>query len=84
MCRPTIIRFQEVESSLGGPGVELTTHLHLVPRLSMVVLYLQSLIHLHGVMLNYLSAGTTLSYHEFNQIQFLFIYVLTEQPKSKL
>jgi hypothetical protein len=33
-------------------GVELTTHLHLVPRSRIVELYLHSPIHLHGVMLN--------------------------------
>jgi hypothetical protein len=38
-----------------SPGVrwkerDLTTHLHLVPRLRMVELYLHSLIYLHGVM----------------------------------
>jgi hypothetical protein len=52
MRRLTIIQFQEVESSLGDRSVKLTTHLHLVPRLRMVELYLHSLIRLHGVMLN--------------------------------
>jgi hypothetical protein len=33
-------------------GVKLTTHLHLVLRSRMVELYLQSPIHLHGVVLN--------------------------------
>jgi hypothetical protein len=33
-------------------GVKLTAHLHLMPRSRMVVLYLHSPIHLHGIMLN--------------------------------
>jgi hypothetical protein len=43
-------------------GVKLTTHLHLVPRSRMVELYLYSLICLHGVVLNWLSKGTTLPF----------------------
>jgi hypothetical protein len=35
--------------------MKLTTHLHLVPRIRMVELYLHSPIYLHGVVLNYLS-----------------------------
>jgi hypothetical protein len=41
--------FSRAES---GGGVKLTTHLHLVPRLRMVELYLHFLIYIHGVMLN--------------------------------
>jgi hypothetical protein len=43
----------------GGRDVNLTAHLHLVPRLRTVELYLHSLIRLHGVVLNKLSTGTT-------------------------
>jgi hypothetical protein len=48
--------------SLGesGRGVRLTTHFHIVPRSSMVELYLRSPIRLHGAVLNYLSTGTIL------------------------
>jgi hypothetical protein len=35
-----------------GRGVKLTTHFHLLPRLSMVELYLHSLIYLHGIVFN--------------------------------
>jgi hypothetical protein len=42
-------------------GVKVTTHFHLVPRSKMVELYLHSPIHLHGVVLNQLSTGTTLA-----------------------
>jgi hypothetical protein len=38
--------------------VKLTIHLHLVPKSRMVEIYLLSPIHLHGLMLNYLSTGT--------------------------
>jgi hypothetical protein len=44
------------------PGVKLTTHLHLAPRSRMVELYLHSPIHLHDVVLNWLSTGTTLRF----------------------
>jgi hypothetical protein len=40
--------------------VQLTTHVHLVPRIRMVELYLHSPVYFHGVALNYLSTGTTL------------------------
>jgi hypothetical protein len=44
-----------------GQGVKLTTHLHLVLRLRMVELYLCSLMPLHGMVLNELSTGITLT-----------------------
>jgi hypothetical protein len=40
-----------VGNGLFPQGVKVTTHLHLVPRLRMVGLYLQSLLCLHGIML---------------------------------
>jgi hypothetical protein len=43
-----------------GRGVKLTTHLYLVPRSRMLELYLHSPICLHGIVLNWLSAGTNL------------------------
>jgi hypothetical protein len=43
-----------------GNGVNLTTHLHLVPRSRMVEPNLYSPICLHGIVLNFLSMGTTL------------------------
>jgi hypothetical protein len=46
---------------LSGRGVNLTTHLHLVPRSRMVELYLHSPVCLHGIVLDWLSTGTTLS-----------------------
>jgi hypothetical protein len=43
-----------------GRSVEVTTHLHLVPRSRMVELYLHCPLYLNGLALNYLSTGTTL------------------------
>jgi hypothetical protein len=43
-------------------GVELAAYFHLVPRSTMVELYLHSPICIHGIVLNYLSTGTTLLY----------------------
>lgn len=37
---------------LSGQGVELTAHLHLVPKLELVELQLHSSLHLYGMMLN--------------------------------
>jgi hypothetical protein len=47
-----------VKQSSGG--VNLTTHLHLVPRPRKMELYLHSPICLHGILLNWLSTGTLL------------------------
>jgi hypothetical protein len=44
------------------PEGKVTTHLHLVSKWRMVALYLYSYMHLHGVVLNYLSTGTTLPF----------------------
>jgi hypothetical protein len=46
----------------GGRGLKLTTHLHLVPRSGMVELYFHSPLHLHGLLLNWLSTGTALPF----------------------
>jgi hypothetical protein len=43
-------------------GAKLTIHLHLVPRSRIVELYLHYPTCLHGVVLNQLSAGTTLAF----------------------
>jgi hypothetical protein len=43
-----------------GRGMKLTAHLHLVPRSRMVKLYFHSSTNHHGLVLNYLSTGTTL------------------------
>jgi hypothetical protein len=43
-------------------GVNLSIHFHLLLRSRIVKLYLHSPIYLHGVVLNYLSTGTTLPY----------------------
>jgi hypothetical protein len=43
----------------------LTIHVRLVPRLRMVGPYVHSSIHLHGVVLNLLSTGKTLTFIDF-------------------
>jgi hypothetical protein len=47
---------------MGTGGVELTTHLHLVLRSIMMEVHPRSAIRLHGVVLNWLSTGTTLPF----------------------
>jgi hypothetical protein len=47
---------------VSGRGVKLTTHLHIVLKSRMVELNLHFPIRLHGVVLNYLSTGTTLPF----------------------
>jgi hypothetical protein len=54
--------FKPAPESIGSWSVNLTTHLHLVPKSRMVELYLSTVIRLQCVMLNYLSKGTTLPY----------------------
>jgi hypothetical protein len=48
------------QGTKAAQGVKLTTYLCLVPRSRMVELYIHFPIRLHGVVLNYLSTGTTL------------------------
>jgi hypothetical protein len=45
-----------------GMDMKLTTHLHLVPTLRTVELYLHSPIHLHGMKLYFLTTGKTLPF----------------------
>jgi hypothetical protein len=45
------------------PGMELTTHPHLVLKLRIVELYLHSLTCLHGIVLNYLSTLVALPFY---------------------
>jgi hypothetical protein len=62
---PTQAPIQWVPGALprgwSGRGVKLTSHVHLVPRSRMVELCLHSPICFHGIVLNELITGTTLS-----------------------
>jgi hypothetical protein len=47
----------------GGRGVNLTTHLHLVPMLRMVELHFHSPIPLNGVVVNYLKTRDNVAFY---------------------
>jgi hypothetical protein len=64
-------------------GMERTTHLNLLPRSGILELELHCLIRLHGVVLNYLSTGTTLPLHKKKTPWFLVRKrtIPTERPQ---
>jgi hypothetical protein len=62
-------------------GVKLTTRTHLVPTSRKVELYLHSPIRLHGVVLNYLSKGTTLPFLPLPKQDESSLRTLLKSPK---
>jgi hypothetical protein len=64
--------------------VKLTTHLHQKQRSRMVEMYLHSSIRLHGVVVNYLSTGTTLPNPSSRTMALGSTQPLTEMSTSKI